>query len=183
MSLQKRSRRSIVHGRHSRAIGGIRGRCARRSTRKSYTGYPQQSRRLKEGDILSMDFGVELGGYFGDAALTVPVGKISAEREKLLASDSRVAGARDRQGAAGKSAGGCFGGRAGMGRAERLLGSSRICWARHRHKNARGTADSQLRYGRAKGLGLQEGMVLAIEPMVNVGGPERARCSRISGRQ
>jgi len=31
-----------------------------------------------------MDFGVELNGYFGDAALTVPVGKISPAREKLL---------------------------------------------------------------------------------------------------
>src|SRR6201987_1833360 len=47
-------------------------------------GIPSASRKLKEGDILSMDFGVELDGYFGDAALTVPVGKISPEREKLL---------------------------------------------------------------------------------------------------
>ncbi len=47
-------------------------------------GIPSPSRRLREGDILSMDFGVELDGYFGDAALTVPVGKISPEREKLL---------------------------------------------------------------------------------------------------
>ncbi len=31
-----------------------------------------------------MDFGVELDGYYGDAALTVPVGKVSPEREKLL---------------------------------------------------------------------------------------------------
>ena len=47
-------------------------------------GIPSQSRRVKEGDILSMDFGVELEGYFGDAALTVPVGKIAPGREKLL---------------------------------------------------------------------------------------------------
>src|ERR1700684_1351227 len=47
-------------------------------------GIPSASRRLKEGDILSMDFGVELAGYFGDAALTVPVGKVTPEREKLL---------------------------------------------------------------------------------------------------
>src|SRR5580698_9088271 len=45
-------------------------------------GIPSASRKLKEGDILSMDFGVELDGYFGDAALTVPVGKISPDREK-----------------------------------------------------------------------------------------------------
>src|SRR5713101_6768598 len=47
-------------------------------------GIPSSKRKLKEGDILSLDFGVELDGYFGDAALTVPVGKISPEREKLL---------------------------------------------------------------------------------------------------
>src|SRR3984885_15085618 len=47
-------------------------------------GIPSAARKLKEGDILSMDFGVELDGYFGDAALTVPVGKVSPEREKLL---------------------------------------------------------------------------------------------------
>ena len=47
-------------------------------------GIPSASRRIKEGDILSMDFGVELDGYFGDAALTVPVGKIAPGREKLL---------------------------------------------------------------------------------------------------
>src|SRR5271163_322190 len=47
-------------------------------------GIPSLKRVLKEGDILSMDFGVELDGYYGDAALTVPVGKIKPEREKLL---------------------------------------------------------------------------------------------------
>src|SRR6202050_1203869 len=47
-------------------------------------GIPSLKRVLKEGDILSMDFGVELDGYYGDAALTVPVGTIAPEREKLL---------------------------------------------------------------------------------------------------
>src|SRR5271154_313333 len=47
-------------------------------------GIPSSSRKLREGDILSMDFGVVLNGYYGDAALTVPVGKITPEREKLL---------------------------------------------------------------------------------------------------
>ena len=47
-------------------------------------GIPSSSRRVREGDILSMDFGVELSGYFADAALTVPVGKIPPQREKLM---------------------------------------------------------------------------------------------------
>src|SRR6202142_1805069 len=36
-------------------------------------GIPSSSRRLKEGDVVSLDFGVELEGYYGDAAVTVPV--------------------------------------------------------------------------------------------------------------
>src|ERR1700689_3067032 len=47
-------------------------------------GIPSSKRKVREGDILSMDFGVELDGYFADAALTVPVGKVAPERQKLL---------------------------------------------------------------------------------------------------
>ncbi len=39
---------------------------------------------LKEGDIVSLDFGVLYRGYFGDAAVTVPIGGITSETEKLL---------------------------------------------------------------------------------------------------
>ena len=39
---------------------------------------------LKEGDIIGLDFGVLYKGYFGDAAITVPIGKLSKETEKLL---------------------------------------------------------------------------------------------------
>jgi len=42
------------------------------------------SRRLKEGDIVGLDFGVIYKGYYGDAALTVPVGNISAKHAKLV---------------------------------------------------------------------------------------------------
>ncbi|RPH96145.1 MAG: type I methionyl aminopeptidase, partial [Calditrichaeota bacterium] len=41
-------------------------------------------RRLKEGEIVSVDIGVELNGYFGDAAKTFPVGAISKEKERLI---------------------------------------------------------------------------------------------------
>ena len=40
--------------------------------------------KLVEGDILGIDFGVKLKGYISDAAVTVPLGKISREAEKLL---------------------------------------------------------------------------------------------------
>ncbi len=41
-------------------------------------------RKLKEGDIAGLDVGIELDGYFSDTAITVGVGRISAERERLL---------------------------------------------------------------------------------------------------
>src|SRR5260221_2389330 len=48
-------------------------------------GIPSEKRMLKEGDIVSIDCGVVLDGYYGDSAITVPVGKsVSAELQKLL---------------------------------------------------------------------------------------------------
>ena len=41
-------------------------------------------RQLKPGDIVSVDVGVNLGGYFGDAAMTFPVGEVDSEAKKLL---------------------------------------------------------------------------------------------------
>jgi methionyl aminopeptidase len=66
---------------------------------KGYRGYPfslcvsvnevvvhglPSKRRLKQGDIVSLDFGVVCDGYYGDAAITVPVGKISKTASTLL---------------------------------------------------------------------------------------------------
>jgi len=66
---------------------------------KGYRGYPYSlcisvnevvvhgmpsERRLKEGDIVSLDFGVCYHGYYGDAAITVPVGKVSDEALRLM---------------------------------------------------------------------------------------------------
>src|SRR5260370_4151665 len=47
-------------------------------------GIPSKSRRLEKGDIISLDFGVEYAGYYADAAVTVPVGEISPELQRLL---------------------------------------------------------------------------------------------------
>ena len=67
---------------------------------KGYRGYPASlctslneeivhgipsNRKLKEGDILSIDFGAILDGFYGDAAVTFPVGKITPAAEKLIA--------------------------------------------------------------------------------------------------
>jgi methionyl aminopeptidase len=47
-------------------------------------GIPSETVRLKEGDILSIDFGAERDGYCGDAAVTVAVGRISEDKRKLI---------------------------------------------------------------------------------------------------
>ena len=73
-----------MRGRLSRVIMGYPGSLCTSINQEVVHGIPSAKRVLKEGDILSMDFGVELEGYYGDAALTVPVGKIEPEREKLL---------------------------------------------------------------------------------------------------
>src|SRR5262245_12849630 len=43
------------------------------------------ARRLEEGDIIGLDVGVEKDGYYGDAAVTVPVGEVSEQARRLLA--------------------------------------------------------------------------------------------------
>jgi len=47
-------------------------------------GIPNPKRVLKDGDIVSLDFGVFVDGYCGDSAITVPVGKIDPETARLL---------------------------------------------------------------------------------------------------
>lgn len=47
-------------------------------------GIPSRSRKLQEGDIVSLDFGVVLDGFYGDAAMTFPVGSIPDSSRRLL---------------------------------------------------------------------------------------------------
>src|SRR5947209_17846052 len=47
-------------------------------------GMPNAKRLLKKGDIVSIDTGVKLDGYYGDSAITVPVGEVSESTKKLL---------------------------------------------------------------------------------------------------
>ncbi len=47
-------------------------------------GIPSRKRKLKKGDIISIDFGTLYQGYYGDSAVTIPVGRIDGEKEKLL---------------------------------------------------------------------------------------------------
>ncbi len=47
-------------------------------------GMPSPKRKLKKGDIVSLDTGVQLDGYYGDSAVTVPVGEVSDSVKRLL---------------------------------------------------------------------------------------------------
>src|ERR1700723_1774394 len=47
-------------------------------------GMPSQKRVLAKGDIVSIDTGVQLNGYYGDSAVTVPIGEINDSVKKLL---------------------------------------------------------------------------------------------------
>ena len=60
-----------------------RRRSARRRTRWSCTASPART-RCADGDVLSVDVGVTLGGFVGDSAFTFPVGEISDEAQRLL---------------------------------------------------------------------------------------------------
>jgi methionyl aminopeptidase len=135
-------------------------------------GMPSKKRVLKAGDIVSIDTGAELDGYFGDSAITVPVGEITAEIEKLLAvTREALELAIDK-----------------MRPGNRL---SDVSGAVQRHVEANGF--SVVREYVGHGIGtrmheepqvpnyvdrnndnprLKEGIVLAIEPMVNAGKPE-----------
>jgi methionyl aminopeptidase len=133
-------------------------------------GIPSASRRVREGDILSLDFGVELGGYFADAALTVPVGKIKPEREKLLrvtreSLDRAIDKVRPGNRLGDVSAA-----------VQQWVEKEGFSVVREFVGHGIGTRmheEPQIpNYGPPnQGPRLLEGMVLAIEPMVNTGGP------------
>jgi methionyl aminopeptidase len=135
-------------------------------------GFPS-ARPLQEGDILSLDMGAIVDGYYGDAAVTLPVGTIASEAERLLrvtreCLDRAIAAAR---------------------RGGRLADVSA---AVQTHAEANGFAVVRSFVGHGIGKGLHEapqipnfvepgqgrgpvlkpGMVLAIEPMVTAGSPE-----------
>ncbi len=153
---------------------------------KGYRGYPASicasvnneiihgipgDRMLVDGDIISIDCGAMLGGYHGDAAMTFPVGDVSAEAEKLMTVTREALNAG-----------------IAMARLKMRLGD--IGNAIQRHVEANGFSvvrdfvghgigrhmheDPQIpNFGPAgMGMRLRTGMVLAIEPMVNAGGHE-----------
>lgn len=133
-------------------------------------GIPSQ-RVLHEGDILSLDIGAILHGWHGDAAVSLPVGSVSPEAERLLQAgqEALAAGLAAARGAAhlsdiGAAIEACAQ-RYGFGVVREYVGHG---IGRRMHE------EPQVQnYGPAgQGPILRPGMTLAVEPMLNAGGPE-----------
>jgi len=128
-------------------------------------------RELKQGDIIGIDFGVSVDGYHGDSAVTLPVGEVESEATRLLDTTSAALTLAIEE----------------MQPGRRL---SDIGHAVQQHVEAEGFSVVRIFAGHGIGKKLHEppwipnygspgrgprlmkGMVFAIEPMVNVGGPE-----------
>jgi methionyl aminopeptidase len=128
-------------------------------------------RRLKEGDIVSLDLGAIVDGYYGDAAVTIPVGSISEAAAKLLrvtaeALELGVEKARlgNRLGDISAAIQDHVEGN-GFSVVREFVGHG---IGRELHEEPQIPNFGQAGYGPV----LKEGMVLAIEPMVNAGGRE-----------
>lgn len=150
---------------------------------KGYRGYPASlctsineeivhgipsSRRLRDGDIISLDFGVLYEGYYGDAAVTYPVGEITPKAKKLIKAAEET----------------FYKGMEQMKPGKRI---SDISFAIQSHVESQGFSVIRAFVGHGIGLSLHEepqvpnfgspgrgpklksGMVLAIEPMIAMG--------------
>lgn len=150
---------------------------------KGYNGYPSAlcisvneqvvhgipgQRRLKDGDIVSLDLGLCYQGFFSDMAVTVPVGRIDPKARRLIDTTRQALNEGIKQAVCGNHL-------------------SDVSWAVQRHAEQNGFAvvrqfvghgiGSRLHeepevanFGQAhRGPVLRNGMVLAIEPMINAG--------------
>ncbi|MEE8311506.1 MAG: type I methionyl aminopeptidase [Candidatus Binatia bacterium] len=131
-------------------------------------GIPSGERELLDGDIVSLDFGVEYGGYYGDSAMTLPVGAIDEESRQLLEVTERslYAGidhlhAGERLGDVGAAVQEVAEG-AGYSVVREFVGHG-IGQALHEEPQVPNYGE------RGRGRALRVGMVLAVEPMVNLG--------------
>jgi methionyl aminopeptidase len=134
-------------------------------------GIPNEKRVLKEGDIVSIDCGVVLDGYYGDAAVTVPVGDGHNDTLKKLLKVTQESLYRGIEKA----------------RIGNTIGDVGAAVQEHVEANGFSVVREFVGHGigtklhedpqvpnfgtRGHGARLREGMVLAIEPMVNVGRP------------
>ena len=153
---------------------------------KNYNGFPASictsvndevvhgipsNRKLKEGDIISVDIGVCYKGYHGDSAWTYPVGKISEEKQYLLEHTEKSLFEGLKEVKPGNKLGdicsaiGSYASKYNLGIVRELVGHG---VGTNIHE------DPEIpNYGTPNtGPVLKEGMVFAIEPMLNLGGDD-----------
>ena len=132
-------------------------------------GIPSAKTVLREGDILSVDCGVVIDGYYGDSAITIPVGKVAPATQKLLDVTQASLGRAIEAVRPGAMLGDVGAAVQEMVEAE---GFSVVKEFVGHGIGTRMHEDPQIpNFGqRGRGVRLREGMVLAIEPMVNAGG-------------
>jgi len=135
-------------------------------------GMPSARTKLKKGDIVSIDTGVQLNGYFGDSAITVPVGEINESAKRLLqVTRESLELAIDKARAGNRLFDIC-------GTVEQHVVTNGFSVVREMVGHGIGTKlheEPQVpNYvdRRNENPRLKEGMVLAIEPMVNAGRPD-----------
>jgi methionyl aminopeptidase len=134
-------------------------------------GIPSKSRALAEGDIISLDIGVKLGGFYGDSAVTVPIGRVPDRTRELL----RVTQESLERAIAQVRVGGRL---SDLGHAvQQWVEAHGFSVVREFVGHGIGEKlheEPQIpNYGQpGRGPKLAEGMVLAIEPMVAMGKPE-----------
>jgi methionyl aminopeptidase len=157
--------------------------CGARPAFKGYRGYPATicasiddevvhgipgNRLLVDGQIVSIDLGAIVDGFYGDSAATFPIGQISEEKRKLLEMTRRSLEAGIAQARAGNNLG-CV-----SSAVQRVAESAGYSVVRDLVGHGIGKAmheDPQIpNFGSvSEGPILMKGMVLAIEPMVNMG--------------
>ncbi|MDI6449162.1 type I methionyl aminopeptidase [Anaerobaca lacustris] len=134
-------------------------------------GIPSETTVLQAGDVLSIDFGVRLGGYCGDSAMTVAVGDISPEKRRLLDATKGmldVAIAEARPGVRWSQVARKmqqYVEDAGFSVVRDFVGHG-IGTKMHEEPKVPNFVSAELL---ADDIFLAEGMVLAVEPMVNAG--------------
>jgi methionyl aminopeptidase len=134
-------------------------------------GIPSAKRVLKEGDLISVDVGVQLEGLHADSAATFPVGNVPPEAQRLLQVTKDALAAGIAQAKAGNHVG-------DIGHAvQQVAESAGYSVVREMVGHGIGSAfheEPQVpNFGKPKrGARLVPGMTIAIEPMVNVGGAE-----------
>jgi methionyl aminopeptidase len=133
-------------------------------------GIPSKKKVLHEGDVLKIDVGVEAEGYFGDSAVSVPVGEIGPELQRLLRVTEESLDAAIEQVRLGNRIGDIS---AAVEQHVTRHGYSVVREFVGHGIGSRVHEDPKVpNYGPAgQGPKLKEGMVLAIEPMVNMGKP------------